>query len=282
MTSPAHSSAEPSSTAQLRRVLMRRPPADCSDWRRFGWRSEPDAARLATEHEGLCAVLAEAGAEVVVAEPTTLDAIYVFDPALVSPDGAVLLRPGKDVRRAEPDALAGELERAGVPVAARLEDPALAEGGDFFWLDERTLVAGRGYRTNSDGIWGLERILGAETLVFDLPHHHGPGECLHLLSLLSPLAGDLVVGYPPLVPVRLMQLLAERGVDVVEVPDEEFATLGPNALALAPRVALLPEHNAETRLRLEAAGVDVLVYSAEELSKGDGGPTCLTLPLARG
>jgi dimethylargininase len=282
MTSPAHSSAEPSSTAQLRRVLMRRPPADCSDWRRFGWRSEPDAARLATEHEGLCAVLAEAGAEVVVAEPTTLDAIYVFDPALVSPDGAVLLRPGKDVRRAEPDALAGELERAGVPVAARLEDPALAEGGDFFWLDERTLVAGRGYRTNSDGIWGLERILGAETLVFDLPHHHGPGECLHLLSLLSPLAGDLVVGYPPLVPVRLMQLLAERGVDVVEVPDEEFATLGPNALALAPRVALRPEHTAETRLRLEAAGVDVLVYSAEELSKGDGGPTCLTLPLARG
>jgi dimethylargininase len=282
MTSPAPSLAERSSTAPLRRVLVRRPPTDCSDWRRFGWRSEPDSARLAAEHEGLCAVLAEAGAEVVVAEPTTLDAIYTFDPALVSGDGAVLLRPGKETRRAEPDALAADLERAGVPVTARLEQPAHAEGGDFFWLDERTLLAGRGYRTNSEGIWTLERVLGVETLAFDLPHLRGPGDCLHLLSLLSPLAEDLVVGYPSLMPVRLVLLLAERGVRIVEVPDEEFATLGPNVLALAPGVALLPQHNAETRRRLEAAGVDVLVYRAEELSKGDGGPTCLTLPLARG
>jgi N-dimethylarginine dimethylaminohydrolase len=227
-------------------------------------------------------VLAEAGAEVVVAEPTTLDAIYAFDPALVSHDGAVLLRPGKDLRREEADALAVELERAGMPVVGRLEEPALAEGGDLIRLDRRTLLAGRGYRTNSDGIWACERILGVETLVFDLPHLRGPGECLHLLSLLSPLADDLVVAYPPLMPVRLVQLLAERDIRIVEVPDEEFATLGPNALALAPRVALLPEHNAETRRRLEAAGVEVLVYAAQELSKGDGGPTCLTLPLARG
>jgi dimethylargininase len=282
MTSPAPSSAERSSTAQLRRVLVRRPPADCSGWRRFGWRSAPDSARQAAEHEGLCAVLEQAGAEVVVAEPTTLDAIYTFDPAVVSRAGAVLLRPGKDARRAEPDALAVELERVGVPVTARLDEPALAEGGDFFWLDPDTLLAGRGYRTNSYGIHALEQILAIAPFVFDLPHLHGPVECLHLLSLLSPLAEDLVVGYPPLIPVRLVQLLAERDIRLVEVPDEEFATLGPNALALAPRVALLPERNPETRGRLEAAGVEVLVYRAEELSKGDGGPTCLTLPLARG
>ena len=119
-------------------------------------------------------------------------------------------------------------------------------------------------------------------LVFDLPHHHGPTACLHLLSLLSPLADDLVVAYPPLLPVRLAQLLDERGIRIVEVPDEEFETLGCNALALAPRVALIPEQNHETRRRLEAAGVEVLVYRAAELSKGEGGPTCLTLPLQRG
>ena len=88
--------------------------------------------------------------------------------------------------------MAAELERAGVPVAARLEEPLLAEGGDFFWLDARTLCAGRGYRTNSDGIRALEQLLGVEMLVFDLPHFHGPASCLHLLSLLSPLADDLV------------------------------------------------------------------------------------------
>jgi N-dimethylarginine dimethylaminohydrolase len=263
-------------------VLVRRPPGDCSDWERYRWLAAPDEKALAAEHEELCAVLADAGTEVVVVEPTTLDAIYVYDPALVADEGAVLLRPGKAERLAEVESLAVELERAGVPITHQLAAPLLAEGGDFFWLDARTLCAGRGYRTNSDGIWALERLLGVEMLVFDLPHHHGPAGCLHLLSLLSPLADDLVLAYPPLLPVRLAQLLAELGIEVVEVPDEEFETLGANALALAPRVALIAEHNRQTRRRLEAAGVEVLVYRAEELSKGAGGPTCLTLPLARG
>jgi dimethylargininase len=268
-------------TAPLRRVLVRRPPADCSDWARYGWREAPDPARLAAEHEAFCEVLESAGAEVVVAEPATLDAIYTFDPALMCDAGAVLLRPGKADRLDEVELLGGDLEQAAIPIVGRLEEPALAEGGDLFSLDRSTLCAGRGYRTNSDGIWSLERQLGIEMLVFDLPRLHGPASCLHLLSLLSPLADDLVVAYPPLMPVRLVQLLAERGIGVVEVPDDEFETLGPNVLALAPRVGLVPEHNAETRRRLEAAGVEVLVYRAEELSKGEGGPTCLTLPLLR-
>jgi dimethylargininase len=271
-----------SSTAPLRRVLVRPPPADCSGWEHYRWRAAPDPAGLRAEHEALCTVLEDAGAEVVVAEATTLDAVYVYDPALVADFGVVLLRPGKAERVAEVDALGAELERAGVPVAHRLEEPLLAEGGDFFWLDEATLCAGRGYRTSSDGIWALERLLDVEALSFDLPHHHGPAACLHLLSLLSPLADDLVVAYPSLLPVRLAQLLNQRGVEVVEAPGDEFETLGPNALALAPRVGLIPEHNRVTRRRLEAAGVEVLVYRAEELSKGEGGPTCLTLPLLRG
>jgi dimethylargininase len=265
----------------LRRVLVRRPPADTSDWRRFGWRSQPDSAALAGEHEQFCLLLEEAGADVVVAPPTTLDAIYTYDPALVMDAGAILLRPGKPERLEEVDAIAAELEQAGVPVAARLEEPALAEGGDTAWLDERTLLAGRGYRTNSAGIRELERILGVETLAFDLPHFHGAAEVMHLLSLFSPLDRDLVVAYPPLMPVGLVQLLAEREIRIVEVPDEEFATMGPNALALAPRRALVLDRNLETRRRLERAGVDVVVYRGEELSKGDGGPTCLTRPLLR-
>src|SRR5437660_12438325 len=118
----------------LRRVLVRRPPADTSDWRRFGWRAQPDAAGLAGEHERLCLLLEAAGAEVVLAPPATLDAIYTYDSALVADAGAVLLRPGKPERVEEVDAIAGELERAGVPIAARLEAPTLADGGDFAWL----------------------------------------------------------------------------------------------------------------------------------------------------
>ena len=122
-----------------------------------------------------------------------------------------------------------------------------------------------------------------DVVAFDLPHLRGAGEVLHLMSLLSPLDVDLAVAYPPLMPVRLMELLAERGTELVEVPDEEFETMGPNVLALAPRVALTLEGNDETRRRMENAGVDVRVYTGDEISrKGDGGPTCLTRQLLRG
>jgi N-dimethylarginine dimethylaminohydrolase len=183
----------------------------------------------------------------------------------------------------EADAIAADFESAGVPVVARLDAPATADGGDTIWLDEQTLLVGRGYRTSDDGIHALRAALPeVSVLGFDLPHLHGTDVVLHLLSLLSPLDEDLVVAYLPLLPVRLVQLLAELEIQIVEIPDDEFETMGANVLALAPRVALALEGNDETRRRLEGAGVDVTVYSGDEISrKGDGGPTCLTRPLLR-
>jgi dimethylargininase len=201
----------------------------------------------------------------------------------VTDPGAILLRPGKESRRDEVAAIRADFEAQRILAAAELTAPALAEGGDTLWLDESTLLVGRGYRTNDQGIAGLAQALPAVDVVsFDLPHLYGAGEVLHLMSFLSPLDVDLAVAYPPLMPVRLVELLTERGVELVEVPDEEFETMGPNVLALGPRVALALEGNDETRRRMERAGVDVLVYRGDEISrKGDGGPTCLTRPLLR-
>jgi dimethylargininase len=276
----------PSMTAPLRRVLVRAPQeGDLRFWREYGWRSEPDAKAIAHEHAALCGLLADAGAEVVLAEAPLAgdpDAIYAYDPALLADAGAVLLHPGKAGRRGEPAALGADLERAGVPLLGSLEPPALAEGGDIIRLDERTLLIGLGYRTNEAGAAELARLTGLDVITFDLPHWHGEAEVMHLLSLLSPLADDLVVAYPPLLPTRLAQLLAARGVEIVAVPDEEFESMACNVLALGPRRALVVAGNPETRRRLERAGVEVLAYEGEELSKGDGGPTCLTCPLLRG
>jgi N-dimethylarginine dimethylaminohydrolase len=274
-------------TGTLRRVLVRPPrAAGFATWREYGWRSEPDVAKLAAEHDAFCTAVGAGGAEVVLAETlvgTDPDAIYVFDPAIVSDRGAIVLRPGKEGRLVETDAIAADFEQAGVPIAARLEAPAFADGGDTIWLDESTLLVGRGYRTNDDGIHALQNALpGVDVVAFDLPHLHGSEVVLHLLSLLSPLDDDLVVAYLPLLPVRLVQLLEELEIRVVEVPDDEFETMGPNVLALAPRVALALEGNEQTRKRLERAGVEVSVYRGDEISrKGDGGPTCLTRPLLR-
>jgi N-dimethylarginine dimethylaminohydrolase len=275
-----------SMTGELRRVLVRAPRAeDLHGWQKCAWRAEPDAAAIAREHEAFCSLLVDEGAEVVYAESAVdgnPDAIYTYDPALVTDEGALLLHPGKECRRAEVDALAEDFERAGVPVAGRLDGSAWAEGGDCCWLDERTLLVGCGYRTNEAGIARLRELLpGGEVLAYDLPHWHGRDEVMHLMSLLSPLAPDLAVVYEPLLPTRLAQLLEERGVELVAVPDEEFDSMGSNVLALAPRVALAVDGNPVTRERMQRAGVEVLTYRGEELSKGDGGPTCLTRPLLR-
>jgi N-dimethylarginine dimethylaminohydrolase len=275
-----------SMTATLRRVLVRPPqPADAERWQEYGWRAEPDVAAAAAEHQALREILERAGAEVIVAEGQrgNPDAIYAYDPLLVGEGGAVLLRPGKDGRLREPSALEADLARAGVPVVAEIRRPGTIDGGDTLWLDRKTLLVGRGYRTNAEGVEQLAQAFSdAKVLSYDLPHWNGRAEVMHLMSLISPLDDDLALVYPRLAPVRLIELLNERGIEIVEVPDEEFETMGPNVLALGPRRALALEGNDETRRRMEAAGVEVLVYKGDEISrKGDGGPTCLTRPILR-
>ncbi len=271
---------------ELQRVLVRRPlPEDAANWEAHGWRAAPDIAAAQAEHEALCALLSDAGAEVVVSEhdPGNPDALYTYDPTLVGREGAVLLLPGKVGRRGEPEATVAALEQAGVPVVGRVELPATVEGGDTVWLDGETLLVGIGYRTNPESLDALRNSFpGVEVIAFDLPHWNGAGEVMHLMSFISPLDRDLALVYTRIAPTRLMWLLAERGIEVVEVPDEEFETQGPNVLALGPRRALALEGNDETRRRMERAGVDVVTYRGDEISrKGDGGPTCLTRPLLR-
>jgi N-dimethylarginine dimethylaminohydrolase len=273
-------------SGRLERVLVRPPLAeDAEHWREYGWRAAPNHAAAAAEHELLCGILESAGAEVVISrhDPGNPDAIYVYDPVLVGARGAVLLRPGKCKRRGEPAAISSSLAVADVPIAAELADPVRAEGGDTVWLDERTLLVGIGYRTNEAAVSALaDAFPGVDIVAFDLPHWNGSGEVMHLMSFVSPLDRDLALVYSRIAPVRLLALLAERGIAVVDVPDEEFETQGPNVLALGPRQALALDGNPETRRRMERAGVDVVVYRGDEISKkGDGGPTCLTRPLLR-
>jgi dimethylargininase len=275
-------------TGQLKRVYVRPPDVSAlGAWKEYGWHRKPDPAAIAEEHAAFREELTVAGAEVVLGETPAEgdpDAMYAYDPVMMTAEGAIILRPGKEGRLGETAAFAEDLETAGVRIAGRLEAPGTAEGGDMFFLGRRTLAVGRGYRTNDEGIAQLQRMLRhLEIFAFDLPHQNGPDECLHLMSLISPLDADLAVGYAPLIPVRLMEALRGRGIDLVEVPDEEFPTMGPNVLALGPRQALALEGNPETKRRMEAAGVEVHTYRGKEISRnGDGGPTCLTLPLDRG
>jgi N-dimethylarginine dimethylaminohydrolase len=276
--------------APLRRVMIRRPDeafagADPGQWHYTG---RPDLEQARREHDALAELLAENGAEVIYHDaplPELADAIYVFDPALVTDGGALILSMGKDLRRGEEEAMAHALQDAGVPILGALRGEARAEGGDLLWLDRYTLAAGVGFRTNVEGIRQLSDMLsaiGVSLIPVGLPYHEGADSCLHLLSLISIVDHELAVVYLPLLSVPFWQLLLERGFRLVEVPEEEFQTMGPNVLALSPGRCIMLEGNPVTRRRLEAAGCEVMTYEGGEISlRAEGGPTCLTRPILR-
>lgn len=276
--------------APLRRVLVRRPDEafGAADPQQWNYHGQPDLQLAQEEHDAFCNTLLQADVEVVyhdVPLPDHADAIFVHDPLLTTDAGMIVLQMGKPLRQGEEAALDQTLQAIGVPVYGRLHGKATAEGGDLLWIDSQTLAVGRGFRTNEAGVVQLAALLnplGVAVLPFHLPYFDGPASCLHLMSLVSLVADDLAVVYRPLLPVPFYELLVERGFQLVDVPDEEFETLGPNVLALAPRKCLMLEHNPITRQRLEAAGCEVLTYRGDEISlKAEGGATCLTRPLLR-
>jgi N-dimethylarginine dimethylaminohydrolase len=276
--------------APLRSVLVKRPDTafDVEDPGVWHYTGRPDLLAAQQEHDALAALLEAAGAEVLYhdePQPSHADAIFTFDPALVTDQGAVILSMGKSLRRGEEEAMARRFETLGIPILYTLHGEACAEGGDLLWLDHNTLAVGQGFRTNFSGLSQLREALtplGITVIPVELPYFTGHDACLHLLSLISIVDDHLAVVYVPLLAVPFWQELQRRGFRLLEVPESEFATMAPNVLALSPGRCVMLEGNPITQRLLEDAGCQVATYQGREISlKAEGGPTCLTRPLLR-
>jgi dimethylargininase len=276
---------------RLRKVVVRRPDeamaaADPAKWH---YTSAIDLPAAQGVHDAFMSILKDEGVELLYHDeplPELSDSVFVFDPVLMTDAGALVLRMGKALRRGEEDAFVRFFERQGMPVLGRLQGDAHCEGGDTLWLDHDTLAVGIGFRTNYEAVRQLRQILepiGAKVLSFELPFFTGPEACLHLLSLISPIDVDLAVAYPPLMPVPFWKELQSRGIQLVEVPEDEFLRWqGTNILAIAPRTVAMLDHNPVTQRLLEDAGCTVHTFPGGPLSfKAEGGPTCLTRPVLR-
>src|SRR3954462_4345325 len=209
MTATAPSGARygvTSMVAPLQRVLVRR-PATAGDWEGAGWRV-PDSALLERQHEAVCELLDNLGVEVEIAPALDgqVDAVYMHDPLILSGRGGIPLHMRKPARMREPGHAAEALQAADVPVLGTLEGDAYADGGDRFWLDEKTALIGLGYRTNRKGAARIQELLEPEGIhveTYDMPHDQGPGFVLHFQSFLSAASESLYVVFEPLAPVRL-------------------------------------------------------------------------------
>lgn len=258
-------------------------------WRELGFQRVPDLAAARQQHEVLCGLLREAGAEVVslpAAESLTLDAVYAHDASLATDYGLVLMNPGKKNRVAEAPEHAIFCGQLGIPVLGKMGVPGTSEAGDIVWLDSRTLLIGEGYRTNRAGIEQMRALLSAkkvEVLSAPLPYGPGPSACLHLMSLISMLDERTILVDLPWLAVETVELLKARGFQLIEIEYGERDTLACNVLALGKKRLIAIEENAKTNRRLREAGFDVRTFPGSEICiNGAGGPTCLTRPLLRG
>ena len=216
---------------------------------------------------------------------TSLDSIYTHDPCLISNSGVILCSMGKQLRKSEPEMIANYFSSIGIPIAGEITPPGNLEGGDIVWIDDRTVAVGVGYRSNLEGINQLKSILGSDVdtiIPVHLPHWTGPEDCLHLMSNVSPIDSNLFLVYSRLLPVSFRQYLLDRKIELIEVPDEEYDSMGCNVLAIAPKKVIMLSGNSITEQRLKDADVEVHTYDGSEISiKGAGGPTCLTRPFYR-
>jgi len=281
--------------APVRRMLLKH-PRDAylnqatidRQWKDLNYLGRPDFELAMAEYEQFLSLLEGFDFEIQFApsdETTGLDSLYIHDPITISQKGAILSRMGKEARSPEPEAAGAYLKTLGVPILGGITGDGKVEGGDLLWVDEHTLAVGQGFRTNAEGLRQLCGLLDDcvdEVVPVQLPYWTGPQDCLHLLSFISIVDKDLAVVYSRLMPVPFREWLQDRGFQFVEVPDEEYDSLGTNVLAVAPRQCVMLSGNSQTQKRLEGAGAQVWTYEGREISlKGTGGPTCLTRPILR-
>jgi len=259
-----------------------------NEWRDLNFLGKPHFDIAKKEYETFEGLLRKHGPEIIhfpFDSSVNIDSIYCRDAALTTDAGMIICNMGKPARQNEPAAQKRSFDQSGVKVLGIIIPPGTLEGGDAAWIDDKTLAVAHSYRTNEEGIRQLTSLLtplNVDVITVPLPHYKGPSDVFHLMSILSPVDRDLAVVYSPLMPVQFRNNLIKRGFSFVEVPDDEFESMGCNVLAIAPRQCLIVKGNPKTRSRLEQAGCKVFEYDGAEISvKGGGGPTCLTRPVLR-
>ncbi len=275
--------------APLRHTLVHLPGHEfnAAQWRDYGLPGDPDRDRACAQHEAFIAILRDHGVRVdYLDEGTSVQTTAVYDPALITDAGAMLLRSGRPERRAEAMPMARKLLELDIPIIGWLRGEAELDGGDTLWLDRRTLLVARGYRSNGEGFRQLRVALDGvveEFWQFELPHWEGGGKVLHLMSVVNLVSEQIALVYSRAMPHSLHRLLLEREYALIECPDEEFNSQGCNVLTLEPGRVVICAGNAVTTKRLRDHGVEVIEYDGDEISVARiSGPTCNTRPLLRG
>lgn len=246
-------------------AIVRTPAPTFADGITTVLNAETSYPLMLEQHAAYVVVLEACGLAITTLEPLSAypDAHFVEDPAVVTPEVAVVTRPGADARRGEADAIASTLAKF-KPVA-QIVAPGTLDGGDVLIVDKAVFI-GLTDRTNEEGAAQLAALLapyGYTAVTIPV------GAGLHLKSSVNYVGNNTLL---------MSEALADRPefapyTRLISDPAEEYAC---NTLWVNDRL-LMPAGYPATRALLEPLGLEIIELQTSEVRAMDGGLTCMSL-----
>lgn len=272
----------------LKAVLMRRPGKEIErfDSNEVRFRENVDVELFRKQHDDLAQIYKDHGVKVYYVEEQRVDrpnAVYCRDLMFMTPEGAIITRPGMAARRGEERYIAQTLARIGVPIVRTINGDGIFEGANAMWVDRKTVILATSSRTNRSGYEQVEYEL-KRMGVQDILHMQIPYSNIHIDGLLNFASNDVVMVHAQQVPYDICDALKRKGIKILEAPStkEVVETLGCNFVAIKPGLVVQPANNPLCQEMLENNGIKVISLEMSEFLKGRGAVHCSTAFLKRG
>ena len=272
----------------LRAVLMRRPGREVESFDAAAVRfsDEPiDVELMRQQHDAVADVYRQNGVKVYYVEEQREDrpnAVFCRDLLFMTPEGAILTRPGMAARRGEERYVAKALSDIGVPIIKTVSGDGFFEGANAMWVDRHTCVVSTGSRCNRSGFEQVRTEL--ERMDVAVYHMQQPYSNIHIDGIMNPASNEAIMVHASQVPYDIIDMLKKKGFKILEVPSqtelrEHFSC---NFVALEPGRVLMPEGSPRAQELLEKNGIQVETINISEIIKGKGALHCITAFLKRG
>ena len=277
-----------SEVEDLKAVLMRRPgkEIDNFDWDAMRYRAAIDPELFRKQHDSIACVYRDHGVKVYYVEEQREDkanALFCRDLIFMTPEGAIIARPGMAARRGEERYVAKALADIGVPIVRTINGDGYFEGANAMWVDRTTVVISTGSRCNRSGFEQVSYEL-KRMGVTDILHMQQPYSNIHIDGIMNIADHEIAMIHASQVPYDICDALKKKGFKLLECPSQTEARdgLAINFVALKPGLIVMPAGNPRTQELLEENGIKVITLELAELMKGYGAIHCCTAFLKRG
>jgi dimethylargininase len=226
----------------------------------------PDYRLALKQHQTYAQALTECGLTVIALPPDDHhpDSTFVEDTALLTPECAIIMRPGAPSRRDETIAME-EVLRGLFRGVERVESPGTADAGDIMMVGRHYYI-GLSQRTNPEG---------AAQIINILESHGMTGSTVPLERVLHLKSGVAYLEDNTMVVAGEFKTRPEfKPFNLIPVDDDEMYAA--NCLWVNG-VVLVASGYPKTERTIRAVGLRTVVLDVSEFRKLDGGLSCLSL-----